>query len=105
MLSYLVNVACLLVGINLFIALPISAVSDEEPTPIGFLKITIRVRNPMPTLASFLINVACAWVGLLLLSIPVWLSTAEPGDASPRKLAEHVLILLLAAVTLSALAS
>lgn len=38
MLSYLVNVACLLVGINLFIALPISAVSDEEPTPIGFLK-------------------------------------------------------------------
>lgn len=55
-------------------------------------------------IAAFLLNSVCAWVGLLLLSIPVWISTAEPADASPRKLAELVLTLLLAAVTLSALA-
>jgi hypothetical protein len=59
----------------------------------------------MSTLASFLLNAVCAWVGLLLLSIPLCLSSPELLPTSRRDLIEHVLTVLLLALSLAALAA
>ena len=53
---------------------------------------------------QIIVGTACAFVGLTLLSIPVWLSQPEPTPLTWRSLAEFLFIILMISLSLSALA-